>query len=106
MAGRAVTTPPRTYCGFPVRTFWDGLLLGLAGPVPWLVSRYGRRFAKSPAIDCAMFYCEGCGSHVSSFGITRPPPHGFCAVCAWLNENIPDPEEMMEAYKWHQQTGR
>lgn len=42
------------------------------------------------------FDCEGCGEHVVAFGIETIPSHGFCAVCAWLCENIIDPIEMME----------
>lgn len=42
------------------------------------------------------FHCEGCGVHVAAFGINRPPLHQFCAVCAWLCEHVPDPEEMWE----------
>jgi hypothetical protein len=39
--------------------------------------------------------CEGCGVHVINFGRDRVPVSGFCAVCEWLCEFVPDPEEMM-----------
>ena len=38
--------------------------------------------------------CEGCGVHVSAFGIETRPAHGFCAVCAWMCEYVTDPEQM------------
>lgn len=41
------------------------------------------------------FTCEGCGYHITAFGIACVPPHGLCATCAWLCEHVPDPEEMM-----------
>lgn len=30
--------------------------------------------------------CEGCGVHVTGFGIAEPPKHRFCSVCAWACE--------------------
>lgn len=41
------------------------------------------------------FDCEGCGLPVVSFGIDQVPPHGMCAVCAWLSEHEA-PEHIME----------
>lgn len=35
----------------------------------------------------AEFVCEGCGIPVVWIGHDAPPLHGFCAVCAWLNEH-------------------
>ena len=40
------------------------------------------------------YSCEGCGSDVYAYGLDAVPPHGFCVVCAWLCEHVPDPEEM------------
>lgn len=45
--------------------------------------------------DTCEFNCEGCGLRVVVFGATQQPAHGFCSVCAWLCEFVPDPEEMM-----------
>lgn len=42
------------------------------------------------------FACEGCGTHVVSFGRDTVPPSGMCAACTYLCEYVPDPEEMME----------
>lgn len=39
--------------------------------------------------------CEGCGLHVIGFGMAAKPRHGLCALCAWLCEHVPDPDEMM-----------
>jgi hypothetical protein len=39
--------------------------------------------------------CEGCGIRVFVFGRDTVPAHGFCAICAWLCEFVPDPIEMM-----------
>ncbi len=47
------------------------------------------------APDTVAFHCEGCGDHVFAFGIAAPPAHGLCSVCAWLCEEVPDPEQMM-----------
>jgi hypothetical protein len=38
--------------------------------------------------------CEGCGYSVVNTSLDRPPRSGFCAVCEWLCEFVPDPEEM------------
>lgn len=46
------------------------------------------------------FQCEGCGDRVLAFGIERPPAHGLCSVCAWLCEEVPDPEEMMRLQRF------
>jgi hypothetical protein len=46
------------------------------------------------------FDCEGCGWHVIAVGLDRVPKHGFCATCAWMQEFITDPEEMMRVRKW------
>jgi hypothetical protein len=35
-------------------------------------------------------------SRVHLLGINRRPAHGFCIVCAFLNEHIPDPVELVE----------
>lgn len=44
------------------------------------------------------FDCEGCGDHVFAYGIHRVPLHGLCNTCAWLCENVPDPEEMIRLH--------
>jgi len=42
------------------------------------------------------FDCEGCGAHVFALGRARVPRSGFCALCEWLCEFVPDPQEMMD----------
>jgi hypothetical protein len=39
--------------------------------------------------------CEGCGYRVFAFGQTEIPAHGLCAICAFLCEHVPDPNDMM-----------
>ena len=34
------------------------------------------------------FICEGCGWIVHDFGLTSPPAHGYCSVCAFLDEFV------------------
>lgn len=51
--------------------------------------------ANPDAPGTVTFRCEGCGDRVFAFGIERPPLHGLCSVCAWLCEEVPDPEDMM-----------
>jgi hypothetical protein len=41
------------------------------------------------------FDCEGCGAHVYNVGRDTLPVSGMCALCEWLCEHVPDPEEMM-----------
>jgi hypothetical protein len=52
------------------------------------------------------FDCEGCGWHVVAPALEAIPVHGFCAVCAWLCEYVPDPEEMMRVRKLLGDLGR
>lgn len=42
--------------------------------------------------------CEGCGFRVIALGMDRRPSHQLCAMCVWLCEFVPDPEEMWQAY--------
>jgi hypothetical protein len=42
------------------------------------------------------YVCEGCGLTCVNAYLDKPPPSGFCAICQWLSECVPDPEEMME----------
>jgi hypothetical protein len=43
----------------------------------------------------AEYDCEGCAVHVIGFGLSEPPAHRLCAVCAWLCEHE-TPEQLME----------
>ena len=45
---------------------------------------------------CVEYLCEGCSSHVLRLGINRRPVHGFCIICAFLSEHVPDPAELVE----------
>lgn len=47
------------------------------------------------------FDCEGCGVHVYSFGTSQIPKSHMCGTCEWMNEFVPDPEEMMKLRKEH-----
>jgi hypothetical protein len=49
----------------------------------------------SPVPNDIEFNCEGCGVHVVAFGLATIPKTGLCAMCEWLCEFVPDPEEMM-----------
>lgn len=40
--------------------------------------------------------CEGCGARVAAFGISEPPSHRFCGICAWLCEFCPAEHIMQE----------
>lgn len=42
------------------------------------------------------YTCEGCGWPVVNVSRDTVPPSGFCAVCEWMCEHVPDPVEMME----------
>ena len=52
----------------------------------------------SEVSEVAEYDCEGCGVHVSAFGIREPPAHRFCVTCAWLSVHL-EPEEIMEALR-------
>lgn len=45
------------------------------------------------------FDCEGCGVHVFEMTSDSVPKHHFCSTCLWLNEHVPDPEEMLRLRK-------
>jgi hypothetical protein len=39
------------------------------------------------------FLCEGCGCNIVAVALTRPPAHGFCAVCLFINDYVKEPQE-------------
>lgn len=49
--------------------------------------------------NCIEFDCEGCGVHVFAVGRDSIPKSHMCSTCEWMNEHIPDPEEMMRIRK-------
>lgn len=39
------------------------------------------------------FTCEKCHALVYALGIEKPPAHGLCATCWFLEEFVRDPDE-------------
>lgn len=45
------------------------------------------------------YECEGCGAPVLLLSANWVPDHGFCVACAYLDQCVNDPAELVELQK-------
>lgn len=49
----------------------------------------------------ADYICEGCGLHVSVYGLDKPPPEHFCMTCGFVHFAVKDDMKIVQELLVH-----